>query len=144
MKLEDIKKKNIYTVPDKYFDQLPARIQSRVNEKNPVSVLHWNWGWWYKLAMPAIAVVFLIIYFWGSDRNIHQDAESILAQVSTEDVIAYLADMDLSTNEIIESIDFNNIGFDFYEESPILQDIDLEGNVMDILTDEYGLNDDIL
>jgi hypothetical protein len=113
MKLDDIKKKNIYTVPDKYFDQLPARIQSRVNEKDPVSALHWNWGWWYKLAIPAIAVVFLIIYFGRIEPDINQDAESILAQVSTEDVIAYLADIDISTSDIIESFDLNNIEFDF-------------------------------
>ena len=58
MKLEDIKKKNIYTVPDKYFDQLPTRIQSRVNEQKPVSWLSWDWRLSYKLAVPAIAVIF--------------------------------------------------------------------------------------
>lgn len=144
MKLDDIKKKNIYMVPDKYFDQLPARVQSRINEKAPVSVFHWNWGWSYKLAIPAIAMIVLIIYFGRVDRGLNQDAESILAQVSTEDVIAYLADMDLSTTEIIESFDLDNLELDFYDESPMLQDIDIEGNVLEILSDEYGLNDGLL
>lgn len=144
MKLDDIKKENIYTVPDKYFDQLPARIQSRINEKAPISALHWNWGWWYKLAIPAIAMIVLVVYFGRVDRVLNQDAESILAQVSTEDVIAYLADMDLSTTEIIESMDLENLELDFYDESPILQEIDLEGDVLEILSDEYGLNDGLL
>jgi hypothetical protein len=142
MKLDDIKKKNIYTVPDKYFDQLPARIQSRVNDKDPVSAPYWKWV--FKLAVPAIAVVFIILYFGKIDRNISQDANAILAQVSTDDIIAYLADIDLSTNEIIESIDFNNLELDFYQESPILQDFEIEDNVLEILTDEYGLDDAIL
>lgn len=142
MKLEEIKKKNIYTVPDKYFDQLPTRIQSRVNEKTPVSTLHWNWGWLYKLAIPAAAVLFLIFYFGKTDFNTPQNAEAILDQVSTDDVIAYLSEMDLSTSEIIETIDFSN--FEFYETGMLPQDIELEENVMDILTDEYGMSDDIL
>ena len=64
MKLEDIKKKNIYSVPDKYFDQLPTRIQSRVNEKKPVSGLYLNWSLVYKVGAPALAMVFDIILFW--------------------------------------------------------------------------------
>ena len=66
MKLDEIKKKNIYTVPDKYFDQLPTRIQSRVNEKLPVSKWSWNQSLIYKVAAPVLAVVLLLGGYLGS------------------------------------------------------------------------------
>jgi hypothetical protein len=142
MKLEDIKKQNIYTVPDKYFDQLPTRIQSRVND--PVSGLHWNRSIIFKLAVPAIAVIVMILYFDRNDSFAPQDAEAILAQVSTEDLIAYIEDMDISTDEIIESIDFSDVELDFYENGTIINDLEIEDESMDLLFDEYGLDEDML
>ena len=145
MKLEDIKKKNIYTVPDKYFDQLPTRIQSRVNEKNPVSWLSWNWSLTYKLAAPAIAIILMVIYFGRTDNYSTQDTDTILAQVSTEDIIAYLEFTDITTDDIIENVDFTDIELDFYEDGPIIQEFnEMDEEDMELLLDEYGLEDEIL
>ena len=145
MKLEDIKKKNIYTVPDKYFDQLPTRIQSRVNEKNPVSWLSWNWSLTYKLPAPAIAIVLMVIYFGRTDHYSIQDTDTILAQVSTEDIIAYLEFTDITTDDIIETVDFTDIELDFYEDGPIIQEFnEIDEEDMELLLNEYGLKDEIL
>ena len=145
MKLEDIKKKNIYTVPDKYFDQLPTRIQSRVNEKHPVSWLSWNWSLTYKLAAPAIAIILIVIYFGRTDNYSYQDTDAILAQVSTEDIIAYLEFTDITTDDIIENVDFTDIELDFYEDGPIIQEFnEMDEEDMELLLDEYGLEDEIL
>lgn len=144
MKLEEIKKKNIYSVPDKYFDQLPTRIQSRVNEKKPVFGINFNWSLAIKIATPAFAVIVLLFYFGiGSGNNI-QTADDILAQVSTEDLIAYLETTDITTDEIIEELDLSDIELDFYDDEPILQDIDMGDQELEILFDEYGIDSEIL
>jgi len=144
MKLEDIKKKNIYSVPDKYFDQLPTRIQARVNESKPAFGSSWNWNLVYKIAAPALAVIFLVFYFGIRNNYPEQSADYLLAQVSTDDLIAYLGTTDLSTDEIIEELDFSDIELDFYDEGPIMQNMDINDEEIDALFDEYGIDGDIL
>ncbi len=141
MKLEDIKKKNIYSVPDKYFDQLPTRIQSRVNDKKPVLGVPLNW----KLALKVAAVVMILFYFGiATMKNSTLSSEELLAQVNTDDLIAYLETTDITTDEIIEEVDFTNIDLDFYENGPIMQDIELNNEEIDALLDEYGIDGDLL
>jgi len=145
MKLEDIKKKNIYTVPDKYFDQLPTRIQSKVNEKKPVSWFSWDWKLSYKVAMPAIAVVLFVLFLVKPDSNINQDPGTLLAEVSTEDIIAYLEFTDVTTDEIIESVDLDDLDLNFYEDGPIIQEFnDINEEDLDYLLEKYDLMDDVL
>jgi hypothetical protein len=144
MKLEDIKKKNIYSVPDKYFDQLPTRIQSRVNVKKPVFGLSLNWGLVYKVAAPALAVILIVFYFGSKNNFTDPSTDDLLAQVSTSDLIAYLETTDITTDEIIEELDLSNIDLDFYEEGPIMQDMDMNDNEIDALLDEYGIDSDLL
>lgn len=145
MKLEDIKKKNIYSVPDKYFDQLPTRIQSRVNEKKPVSGLYLNWSLVYKVGAPALAMVLILFYFGISTTdNSTLSSDELLAQVSTDDLIAYLETTDITTDEIIEELDLSNIELDFYKEGPIMQDMDMNDEDIDALLDEYGIDGDLL
>jgi len=145
MKLEDIKKKNIYAVPDKYFDQLPRKIQSRIHEKQPISWLSWNWNLSYKLAIPVTAIILMVFYFGNFNRQTQQDASTILAEVSTEDIIAYLDFADLTTEEIVEVIDINDIEFELYENSPIIEDLDeIDEDEIDLLYEKYGLDEEIL
>jgi hypothetical protein len=144
MKLEDIKKKNIYSVPNRYFDQLPARIQSRVQEKKSVFGFTLDWSLAFKLAVPALALVFILFYFGVSTNYSGQSAEELLAQVSTDDLIAYLETTDITTDEIIDELDLSNIVLDFYEDGPIMQDMDMNDAEIDALLDKYGIDDEIL
>lgn len=145
MKLEDIKKKNIYAVPDKYFDQLPTRIQSRVNDKKPVLGVRLNWKLALKVTVPVVAVVMILFYFGiATMKNSTLSSEELLAQVSTDDLIAYLETTDITADEIIEEVDFTNIDLDFYENGPIMQDIELNNEEIDALLDEYGIDGDLL
>ncbi len=145
MKLEDIKKKNIYSVPDKYFDQLPTRIQSRVNEKNPVFGLILNWNLAFKVGAPVLALVLILIYFGISfTNNSTLSSEELLAQVSTDDLVAYLETSDITTDEIIEELDLSNVELDFYEDGPIMKNMDMNDDEIDALLDEYGIDGDLL
>lgn len=145
MKLEDIKKKNIYSVPDKYFDLLPEIIQSRVNEKKPVLGLSLNWSLAFKVAAPALALVLILFYFGISTTdNSTLSSDELLAQVSADDLIAYLGTTDITIDEILEELDLSNIELDFYEEGPIMQDMDLNDEEIEALFDEYGIDGDLL
>ena len=143
MKLEEIKKKNIYTVPDKYFDQLPSRIQSRVNVKRPVLGIKLSWSLALKVATPAIAIIVFLFYF-GINNNNNLSAEDLIAQVSTEDLIAYLETTDITTDEIIEELDLTNIDLDFYDDGPIMQDMEMDDLELELLLDEYGIESEFL
>lgn len=144
MKLTDIKKKNIYTTPDKYFDQLPTRIQNRVNIKNQVTGSFFNWNMVLKVASPAIAVI-LIVFYISIDRNKNgQSAEDLLAQIATDDLIAYLVTTDISTEEIIEELDLASLDLDFGEDGFIMQDMDMKNEDIEMLFEEYELDGDLL
>ena len=144
MKLEDIKKKNIYSVPDRYFDQLPARIQSRVNEKKLVLGVSLNWSLVLRVAGPVLAVILVIFYFGVTNNYTGQSADDFLAQVTTDDLIAYLETTDITTDEIIEGLDFSTIDLDFYEEGLIMQNMEMSDEDIDDLYDEYGIEGDLL
>jgi hypothetical protein len=116
-KLDNISRKEIFRVPDGYFDKLPSKIQSRVAEERQtayaftfISIL--------KYALPVILILVLIgIWFYPSTKDTQINAESMLSAVNTEDLVAYLDDSDLSTEDVIESVEFNILDLDEIEES---------------------------
>jgi len=101
-KLEDIPKKEVFKVPDGYFDNLPTIIQARVAEKEakpfrPVFSLA------LRYALPVV-VLGLAGILWFNRQQDTATAESILASIQTEDLVAYLNDADLTTDELIEDV----------------------------------------
>jgi hypothetical protein len=132
-KLEDIPKKEVFTVPEGYFDQLPGVIQARVaaqgRRRELVPVFSW------KVAVPALVVVAAAI-FWLAAPGEPADAESILASVETHDLVAYLNETDeVSVDDVLESVDFNELDMDEIEGAvyvPDLESGDLE-NLMNEL-----------
>ncbi len=143
MKLDDIKKKNIYSTPDRYFDQLPTRIQNRVTKKQ-VFGFSFSWNLILKVASPALAVI-LIFFYININRNGNElNAEDLLSQIETEDLIAYLVTTDISTEEIIEELDLATIDFDFNEDGLIMQNMDMDDGDIEMLLDEYGIDGELL
>lgn len=115
-KLENIPKKEIFTVPEGYFDKLPAQIQNRVTARTStrgftfVSVL--------KFALPVFLILLMAaILFYNSNKGIEVSAESMLAAINTEDLVAYLDDSELSTDDVLETIEFNDVDLNEIEES---------------------------
>ena len=144
MKLEDIEKKNIYRVPDRYFDQLPMRIQSRVNAENPVNRFTFSWKFVTKIAVPAFALVLILFYFGINNSNTNLSSEQLLAMVDTEDIIAYLETTDITADEILEEIDLTMLDLDFSDEGAMMEDIDMDAEDMDVLFDEFGIDRELL
>ena len=143
-KLEDIKKENIYQVPDGYFDNLPMRIQSRISDnKEPAFFPTINWNLAVKVAIPSlIVVVALVLTFFNRNINSsYHDVETILAQVSSEDLVDYLQTTDISLDEILDEIQYADIADEFANENLLLDDEELSNELYDELIQEYGINE---
>ena len=102
--IESLERKNIHQVPDGYFDGLPLKIQSRINEEKEISssvlVSRMQLTW----AMTAAVVIFLIGWFIYPQSNEVYTTDQLLAGIESEDLIEYLYEEDISTDEIIASI----------------------------------------
>ena len=115
-KLEDIPKKQVFQVPDGYFEKLPGIIQSRV-AKPAESRRWWSfYGYSLRFAVPALVLLVFGI-FWYNHSQEDQSAESILASIQTEDLVAYLGEADLTTEELLDEVQLNEEDANQIEES---------------------------
>ncbi|MEK6781318.1 MAG: hypothetical protein AABY93_06410 [Bacteroidota bacterium] len=115
-KLDDLPKKAIFEVPEGYFDRLPGVIQSRIAIKNPVPIAIRRPSYFvlsFRYALPAFilmaASIFVYQNYYGAKSS---DAESILATVSSQDLVNYLDDDDVSIEEILDEAIINEIEVD--------------------------------
>ena len=136
MKLEDIPKKQVFEVPEGYFDALPQKIQTRLSAQHPKGRMSFILQ--YRLQYVIPAVVLLVVSVWFSTSLQPENAESILASVETQDMIAFLSESDLTTEDLLENGSFDNDDADEIETEvyelhlsgegidEILEDIDIE------------------
>ncbi|HEY0656371.1 MAG TPA: hypothetical protein VGD65_24730 [Chryseosolibacter sp.] len=118
MKLDDIPKKPIFDVPEGYFDQLPGKIQARISgEQKRQTAFVFR----YKLQyiIPSLVILTAIVLRFAKPEPVH-DVELMLASIETEQLVAYLNDSDLTTEDVIEEVDFStrdveNIEAEVYE-----------------------------
>ena len=146
-RLEDIKKNQVFSKPPAdYFDKLPGIIQAKTAHKTA------NKGRRYWIGalrlVPVAAALALIIYYTGvfspDKANVIGDVDEVMAElqdIATEDVIEYLAAIDLTTEQLIEEVDLNELSFDFQEgqDDNLLENLELDDAA---LIDLYGDLDD--
>lgn len=115
-KLEDIPKKQIFEVPEGYFEKLPGIIQSRVVK--PQLERSWWFTYRYSLRFALPAVILLAAgIFWFNSSQTDLNAENILASIQTEDLITYLDEADLTTEELLEHVELDAEDVSTIEES---------------------------
>ena len=135
-KLEDIPKKEIFTVPEGYFDKLPGIIQSRVatREKSAIPVFQMA----FRYALPVLIIGVAVFWFMkpGSDAK---SAEGILAGIETTDLIAYLEETDLSTDELLDHVVLD--GLDAEEIESEVYTFDLSDTDVDAVLDEMNFTE---
>lgn len=102
-KLEDIPKKQVFDVPEGYFEKLPGIIQSRVASEAKEKYTQPVFSYAMRYAIPLVLVFALVVFWFNREVNVIS-AESILASIETEDLVAYLDDADLSTDELLEDV----------------------------------------
>lgn len=129
-KLEDIPKKEVFDVPEGYFEKLPGMIQSRVSKPGAISRPVWVYGLRY--ALPAV-ILLAVAIFWFDRPGGDHSPEGLLASIQTEELVAYLNDSDLTTDELLEQVhldgmDANEIESDVYGLNISADDLD---NILD-------------
>lgn len=111
-RLDDISRKQIFTTPEDYFDDLPAKILSRISHEKPVRAQRPVVRYALQYALPLVVIAASVVYY-----NLTGDTnpESILASVETEDIILYLQESGVTTDEVLESIEFTSLELDALE-----------------------------
>ncbi len=121
-KLEDIPKNNPFSVPEGYFEKLPGVIQARIEgpAKNQ-AVPYLRYALQYAIPVVVLIVV-AVLYLTPKTAPTYDD---LLATVSTEELTAYLADSDVTTEDILESGGLDEESIDAIESEVYFNDIDL-------------------
>jgi len=120
-KLENIEKKDIFKVPEGYFETLPTIIQSRVAQDVPTKSYLWLFAS-LKYALPALLLVVSVT--WYLNRTPEYTPDEMLAMVSTEDIADYLNSMELANDEFLEMLDYSMINVDSLDLQESHLDID--------------------
>ena len=122
-KLDEIEKKDIFAAPDDYFEKLPELIQSRAiaAQKRRTYV-----AGAIKFALPSVVFVLAIVWFIRPAEPA-QSPEDLLASVSSADIAEYLNTMEMTPEDFLESINYEDIVTDSLNlegASLLLDDVD--------------------
>lgn len=120
-KLEDIPKNHPFTVPEGYFEKLAGVIQARVATATPQPRPYVRYALQYALPVIALVVV-AVIYFTPASQQNYND---ILASIETEQLAVYLAESDLTTDELLEAAELDTESAEAIEAEVYFNDIDL-------------------
>ncbi|MEQ8302765.1 MAG: hypothetical protein RIB47_05185 [Cyclobacteriaceae bacterium] len=107
-KLDDIPKKSIYEVPEGYFDKLPGIIQSRIADEKKVYERPAYFQLALKYALPVLALI-AVLFFVVRNDEVTGNPEEMLATISSEELAIYLQESDLTTDELLEEVDLNEL-----------------------------------
>ncbi len=150
LKLTDIKKDNIFKVPEGYFEALPAIIQSRATESvSPKSrVLSFiparNWQTALIAATITLLIVIFAIFRWQVTSA--TTPEDILAQVDAKDIIEYLDYADFTTEDILAEINLESADLEEFieDDTRLLNDEELKSIDLLDLYETYGIDEENL
>ncbi|MBK8292479.1 MAG: hypothetical protein IPK96_17610 [Flammeovirgaceae bacterium] len=130
-KLEDISKKNIFEVPDGYFEKLPGIIQARVAKPQPTP--------WFvptlKFALPIFAILVVGIFWYSSQSQ--NTIEEQLAAIQTEQLVAYLDDATLNFDDLTESVTWSEDDLNELEEK-VFSSFEVSETDLDLLLEEFS------
>jgi len=133
-KLEDIPKKDLFQAPEGYFDLLPVIIQSRVTE----SAKKTRWSWYFqvslKYAIPMILTGVAALFYFNKPEE--QSAEALLSSIDSLQLVAYLEDSDVTSDDLIDTVSLDDDEANAIHEKAV-QDINLDENDIDDLSNEF-------
>ncbi|MCF6359432.1 MAG: hypothetical protein L3J29_01570 [Cyclobacteriaceae bacterium] len=137
-KLENFSKKGSFSVPDGYFDKLPTIIQAKAIESTKKAFV-FNTGMALKFALPSVVLLMLVGYFGykyqNGTTNTDANIELMLADISTEEMVQYLDQTDLSSEDLLELVSFEGEQIDDFA-------IELENiseEELEFLIDDFNL-----
>lgn len=136
IKLDDIDKKNPYDVPSGYFEDLTSKVQSKIEKR---SAMRPATTWALKWALAPSLVLLILLTFWLKPKHETEKVNSLLSQVSDDDILDYLAQGELDEMELLS---LSSHPEHILEHSPnYLNGIDLDQQSLEELYEEFDLND---
>jgi len=131
-KLEEIPKKHFFQAPENYFDHLPVRIQKRIAAGEKTYFRKPAFRYALQYALPLLLLAAIIFY-----SSPVPNAESILASVETGDLIQYLQESGLTTEDVVENIQFTNAEVEAIENEVYYLDQDIKDFDLELNTGGY-------
>ncbi|WP_109830573.1 hypothetical protein [Reichenbachiella versicolor] len=140
--IDKLEKVNIFKVPEKYFEDLTLRIQTKVIQEKASST------YWYKTSkaywtLCTSMFVLIIGFIWRWPIQEVKIENDPLTQFTTEEIIDYLAYENVSLFEIVDNMDINviisELDNDYVDITDGITDDELEG-----LYSEYDLEVELL
>lgn len=136
-KLEDIPKKNIFEVPDGYFEKLPGVVQSRVAAQAKGKATQWVFALRYAIPILIFAGIGI---FWFNNIPAYQynELEAELEALQPDQLSIYLNDTDLSTEELVETVTWSNDDLQELEEN-VYSTLDVTSQELEEVLKEYDI-----
>jgi len=135
-KLDDVPKKNIFDVPEGYFDRLPGIIQTRTSASTPSPVGIPSWSRVLRYALPLILAVGAGIYWYQNNSSSKVNVQSELASIGSDQLVTYLDNHELTTEEVVEMVAWSSVDLDDLENT-VYSTLDITHPQLEELLDEY-------
>jgi hypothetical protein len=137
--LEDIPKKNVFEVPEGYFDRLPGVIQSRISE--PRSSPTWipAWSKALRYALPTMLLMAAVIFWYQNNSGSFSskvNVQSELASIRSDQLAAYLGDHELTTEDLVETVTWSSDDLGDLENA-VYSTLDVSHRQLEEILDEY-------
>lgn len=134
--LDDIDKKQPYSIPEQYFEDLPLKIQGRISAESH-SKLSWlpNFSLVWKLIIATVPIIILAIFIYLPPSN--PTAEELLAEIPESELIAYVDQIDLNLSDISQT--FENEIMNGLLEDHSLNDVEINTEQLQDILLEYDL-----
>jgi hypothetical protein len=135
-KLEDIPKKDFFEAPEGYFDRLPGVIQSRVaaGKREPVWIPYFRLS--LKYALPVVIIGIASLFYLNKPEL--ESPENLLASIDSEQLVAYLDDSDVSSEDLLESVPLDNDEASAIHENSL--EISIDDKALEDLSNELGVD----
>jgi hypothetical protein len=105
LKMEQLPKDPGFTVPDRYFEELPTRIMQRTAyaSKRPALPVAWYWQFKTALAGGALGLVFVLSFLVSNYLAPEPSTQEVMANLSQKDIYQYLVNhTDLETADLAD------------------------------------------
>lgn len=137
-KLEDIPKKDHFSVPEGYFEALPGRISARIEQKTSVlerPVFRYT----LQYALPAL-VLFVLGIIWFSQPTAEvSKADDLFVSIETDALVEFLADAEsISYEDFMEEMNPSIAEADSLEN--VVYGLSFPGDDIDEILDEIDTN----
>ena len=105
--IEGLEKKNVFSVPEGYFDALPTQIQARIAPRSHHRSPAWRWA---TGAVSLASLGLLLLVGWLDHTRQPTRSEIGLGQLSEQEIIHYLGESDVTPTELIETVSVLDLG----------------------------------